>query len=603
MSDHVSLIDFRNLTRPQALALGIWFVTTLILGTLGYVAYSDEIGHPTTVLTAFYHTGQLFILHAPHFEGHINWMLEMARWSALVFTGRAIFGIGRHLLRREQTTWRMRRLRNHVVVCGLGRRGADCVRFERGTPGKVMRDVVVIDRAPSPDLTEECESLGARVLTGDATDATVLRQAGVAQASVLFALLSDDGANCTVAARARETIAATRRHGEPLLCNVHLSNVELRSTLEETLAISSDARGVTVRFFDLFDLEARRILLESLPFDWNGVRYDEPRRVHLVILGFGRMGRAVAARAAKLGHFANACRDPALRLKISVIDRSARENGERLLSRYPQFNSCCEFELLKYEIDSPAATAQLQAWCADPETMCSVAACFDDEALTSEVAIRLVPRMKTTGTRLALRLARRTGLGLVTELARQHGVPSKWLTPFGMLDSGSLDEAFRIDERERLAEAIHAAYVTAQKGSRPANDPAVQPWRTLMEVFRESNRQQADHIHIKMRAIDRKIVSIDAKGDAVENFDGIAAAGVTELEVLAQMEHNRWNAERWLTGWTYADGPKNTEKRTSPYLIPWSDLSEEIKGYDLKAVGEIPALLAGAGAKACRRTP
>jgi hypothetical protein len=64
-----------------------------------------------------------------------------------------------------------------------------------------------------------------------------------------------------------------------------------------------------------------------------------------------------------------------------------------------------------------------------------------------------------------------------------------------------------------------------------------------------------------------------------------------EVERLAEMEHGRWNVERLLEGWRY--GPKkDVDQKVSPYLLPWSQLSEEVKGWDRNTVRELPKLLA-----------
>ena len=46
---------------------------------------------------------------------------------------------------------------------------------------------------------------------------------------------------------------------------------------------------------------------------------------------------------------------------------------------------------------------------------------------------------------------------------------------------------------------------------------------------------------------------------------------------------------------------KNVALRTSPYLVPWSDLPDQVKDYDRDAVRLNPELLAGVGMKVCRR--
>jgi hypothetical protein len=53
------------------------------------------------------------------------------------------------------------------------------------------------------------------------------------------------------------------------------------------------------------------------------------------------------------------------------------------------------------------------------------------------------------------------------------------------------------------------------------------------------------------------------------------------------MEHGRWNVERFLLGWRYAE-TKDVAKKLSPYLVPWDQLSPEIQRYDVDAVLSLP---------------
>jgi hypothetical protein len=64
-----------------------------------------------------------------------------------------------------------------------------------------------------------------------------------------------------------------------------------------------------------------------------------------------------------------------------------------------------------------------------------------------------------------------------------------------------------------------------------------------------------------------------------------------ELECLGRMEHERWNAERWLAGWRYG-APSNKARRISENLVSWDELHESIREYDRKAVELIPKLVA-----------
>jgi hypothetical protein len=60
------------------------------------------------------------------------------------------------------------------------------------------------------------------------------------------------------------------------------------------------------------------------------------------------------------------------------------------------------------------------------------------------------------------------------------------------------------------------------------------------------------------------------------------------LERMAELEHEAWVKERVASGWM--PGEKDTVRKTTPYLVPYDELSEEIKDYDRDAIRHIPAL-------------
>lgn len=141
--------------------------------------------------------------------------------------------------------------------------------------------------------------------------------------------------------------------------------------------------------------------------------------------------------------------------------------------------------------------------------------------------------------------------------------------------------------RDRIARAIHQKYRRDQRGRKPDTDPAMQPWERLPEHLKESNRRQAEHIPEKLRAIGCTIAP--ARGTRAAT-----AFTAEEIERLAEMEHDRWVADRRAAGWT--PGPeRDVERKITPYLVPWDELAEDIREYDREAVRGIPEVLAEAG--------
>ncbi len=77
------------------------------------------------------------------------------------------------------------------------------------------------------------------------------------------------------------------------------------------------------------------------------------------------------------------------------------------------------------------------------------------------------------------------------------------------------------------------------------------------------------------------------------------AVSQEEIDKLARMEHDRWVKERLADGWNLAK-EKKIEKKESPFLISYDDLTDDIKDYDRDAVRQIPAILARVDLKICR---
>ncbi|MBN2575033.1 MAG: AAA family ATPase [Deltaproteobacteria bacterium] len=143
--------------------------------------------------------------------------------------------------------------------------------------------------------------------------------------------------------------------------------------------------------------------------------------------------------------------------------------------------------------------------------------------------------------------------------------------------------------REKLGRAVHERFLEEQKGKRPAEAREMQPWESLDEDLKESNRQQADDIPNKLRAIGCGFEPAP-EGQTPEPFDFTAE----DINEMARLEHKRWNEEKLRDGWRYGE-KKDKEAKTTPYLVDFDKLSPEVQQYDVDAVKGIPDLLRRAG--------
>ncbi|MCA9960016.1 MAG: potassium channel protein [Anaerolineales bacterium] len=100
-------------------------------------------------------------------------------------------------LRRRRMTREIRRMRDHVIVCGYGRVGQSAVESLRES----RRDVVLIEN--DPERVQAAQQAGLTVVAGDATRDDVLQQAGITHAWGLIVSTGDDSHNLFIVLSAR----------------------------------------------------------------------------------------------------------------------------------------------------------------------------------------------------------------------------------------------------------------------------------------------------------------------------------------------------------------------------------------------------------------
>jgi ppGpp synthetase/RelA/SpoT-type nucleotidyltranferase len=159
---------------------------------------------------------------------------------------------------------------------------------------------------------------------------------------------------------------------------------------------------------------------------------------------------------------------------------------------------------------------------------------------------------------------------------------------------GSEADRLPAEIRDLLAREIHEEYRSMKLGGLRSEDPAIADWEKLPGDLRESNAQQADHIFWKLREINCICEKVTGRAPVLLEFTR------EEVDLLAEIEHGRWNAERLLAGWTWGE-KKDLAKKTSPYITSWAALPENIKELDRETVRKIPAFLAKLGLEVRRR--
>jgi hypothetical protein len=131
------------------------------------------------------------------------------------------------------------------------------------------------------------------------------------------------------------------------------------------------------------------------------------------------------------------------------------------------------------------------------------------------------------------------------------------------------------------AARTHEQYVRSTGNGTPSSS-----WSSVPEDFKRSNYHQiayAPHILATVRLALRPLTDREDRVD-----DMVQALGLPVVRGLAELEHERFVAERVMQDWHF--GPvKDVSKKVSPYLVPWKDLSAQIQELDVDAVKSWPA--------------
>jgi hypothetical protein len=565
------------------MVMAIWFLS-IILGYIGFYQFFEAEGTHLTKFDLLYRSVQLIALEAGAVKGYVPWQLNVARFLMPALAAYAAIQALLAIFSKQWQMFMIRFYRNHVVICGLGERGW---RLAKDFSQHGYR-VVVIEGVKDNSLVEPCRKQGNVVLFGDATNTALLKKAGLQKAKYLVAVCADDGTNAEIALKARDIVRT--RQGHDLTVFVHMIDLELCNLLRGW-ELSAQAQSFRLEFFNVHERGARHMLATYASVSTQ-VLNGHPR---MLLVGLGKLGRSLLVQAARDWYMKKLPEKN--RLRITVIDKNAESKVDLLRMQYPQLEKVCEIETC--QIDENAPEFEKAAFLFDENGHLKIDVifiCFDDDVHALVSALTLYRKTREHKVPVIARMSQESGLAAMIRDER-YSLGFEHIHTFGLLDQTCNMESLLGGTHEVIARAIHEDYVNSQKqvGENSRTNPSMVDWNDLPETLKESNRHQAAHIEVKMKAIGCGIQPLTDWEAASFRFD----AG--EIEQLAELEHQRWVDERRQNGWLFKPGTKNIAKKTSPHMVPYEELSWELKESDRSMIRNLPAFLAKAGFQIYRR--
>lgn len=585
---------WRRLVAMKWLLTALLWVATVALGYWGFDRYYTSIGAAHTASGTLYKSWQLFVLHSGNILDPVPWQLEAARFLAPLVTALTAFEALAVLLRDQLVRLRLRLLRGHIVVCGLGRKGmllAAALHAEG-------RDVVVIECGEEGPHLESCRNLSIPVVAGDATEVQTLRRARVGAARSVIAVCGEDGTNAQIAVSGARAARQSGRRGRPLDCTVHIVDVQLWRLLRHLELSAGSGDPLRLEFFNVFESGARALLHKYPPFAPASAPPSAPRS-RLLIVGLGRLGESIALRAAYLWR-TRGDRSGG-RPEIMIVDRAAEQRCEALRARQPHLEQVCDLVPVEIDVTSAAFERGELPFDDGRSPIALACVCLDDDARGLSAALVLHRHTRDRGIPLVVRMTRELGLAaLVTGDAvasAAGGGEFADLHTFSLLEETCTPGLVLRGTRERLARALHDAYTRDHTvdGRAAPDAPWALPWSELPHDIRESNRAEADHVRVELAGAGYEVGPLEDWGAPPIELTS------DEVETMARLEHERWLGERRAAGWTYASGPGDRTRKTNPRLVEWQELPENDRETNRMTARSLPGLLDEVGLQVRRR--
>jgi hypothetical protein len=565
-------------------------IAAFVLGCIGWWEYKAK-AHPTAGDAAFiaYWSLKDFLMNSPS-DQVIPWQLNVARFLAPLVAGWAGYSALASLFRDRVQQMRIPLMRRHVVICGLGRYVGTI--FLRHLRENDIRVVVIEQDATNPNI-ELCRGLGVPVIIGDAQRQKTLQAAGAHRAWRVLAVADDDGVNTQIVATWRKLTGPGSGHTG---CLARISDPDYCSLLRLQDAHSGNESWVD--FFNIDEIGAR-LILKKFPI------VTDCAQPHILVAHLDPLGIWLVWHAARSWYDEGDKKTP---LVVTVMDDDPDKSLEALKSQHPVLKKHCEFK--PFHATAEHIREQLPAYHLDPATppiSCAYVTAYQDrQAFDTALKLHHELHRLDPSVPVVLALSRPQGVAELLADAKKAGALAG-LEVFATMKSACSVEVLQGGSYEPLAEEIHERWRTEQlKEHKPAPS-----WEELDDSRKESSRDQARDIGVKLRSIDCALAPLrdwDAKEFEFDEDE--------EVEELAKDEHQRWWDERRDDHWVLIPMPvgKDDEevkqlveeaklRKQSPYLIPWQDLLDQypkIAEYDRVFVREIPELLASVGLQVVR---
>ena len=475
-----------------------------------------------------------------------------------------------------------------------------------------MKNVVILGKHPlSEDLVRQYQARGFRVTCVPLHD---IGDIGADVYDEVFFLAdichphpmeADYKAVATIGLLA-DKMPETSCHRAKTICHLMLLTPHMLHVLQ-----TSDFCEAVRKKMDIYPFTMAGKWSESIRLDYQPIGFLSEKHVHLVIFGMNDISEMVAINAAYMAHYPNYVRDHSLRTRITLVDRQARAKSDAFLKRYhhlfdnsyyrllvpseakavvkfhrPMYEGTredfvdIEWEFVEAEINDTDIREKLKKWAADTRQLLTVVM-VDENGCKNATDALLLPDALFRH-HIPVYVHSQNDF-------RLDGCPD--IHAFGMLDRG-YDVTLPL---VRMAKNINYIYDRCyEENFADGDDPLLSPedsMRYAVEIDQEARERSWGRLSIVKRmssicnamtlAVKMRSIGLDEA-----EWDKFYDISQQDIELLSQVEHNRWCVEELVFGFRPCD-EEEQRKTEMDVKTHKKALKSQMVHYDLRAYNDL----------------
>ncbi|MBF0615124.1 MAG: hypothetical protein HQL92_08220 [Magnetococcales bacterium] len=511
-----------------------------------------------------------------------------SRWSLPATIVGSMVCILWHMSSNSLRVWWIGRNGRHVIIWG-DQSFVSPLLQHFSTPTSYDPVLLIIEENSIPmQLKQPKRPIGQ--LIGHPRQETVLRRCRLDNAAACILASKNDQENIHAAKLIKELLHSNPRSSQqPLLISVRITDKRVREQF--TSSMEPLDKSIMLHPFSYESLASRQMFHDHPP---DRFRYlAQPNLRHLLLVGFGRLGRQVLFQFLRMANFQD--HTPPM---ATIIDREAHFLGDGFHQEFDELQTIGKISCRFVPMDTDNSTT----WRVFLDTTFSsdtpptiICICHGPESSDTALAMETEQHLRLRALfspPILVPIQAKEELNHYLTTDPEGFMGCGMILPFGSDSTLLTGETLLRQKLDSLAQFIHATYrqQLQHKERLNPNKESHRPWEALTEFYKDGNRNQADHHRIKLR-------DLGYRTGALDQPPGDWPPSTEVVDNLAEAEHARWCIDYWLDGWHFGDETKERERTAKKHgnLCPYHHLQEEIKEYDRQPVRTLFDLMLGFG--------